>query len=326
MEDKPYLLRLYLDCNHKCLICMTADFIKNAKPINLADIKKEILEAKKNGYNYIDLGGAEPTLYPKLPHIIQYINELGLFSTMCTNGHLFSSVDFTKKIASLNVRGIKISFHSHKKEIFDFITRVPGSYDSILKAIENIRKYLDIYPNESYSRPLNINSYVEVFHKYSLNYLLMNIVINRLNYKDLPDIVDFLYERNIRVIKITQLCLSGKVYEHPELLVGLDKVEPYLRKAVALAKKLKMLYFLGTLPICILESEAEHFIPLVDTATYVKFIFCESCRHNKRCPGVGKASLVAKYGKQLLSAKDLFPDKFFESYFKEKDIAFIKKI
>lgn len=326
MREKPYLLRLYLKCNHKCKICMTSGHIKKAGPIHFGALINEVIKAKKDGYTNIDFGGAEPTLYPKLPELIRHINRLGLFTTMCTNGHLFSSEEFTRKMAALKLRGVKISFHSHRPEVFDFITGVPGSYERILRAAENIRRYMQAYPNRQYSRPLHLRTYIDMFHKHKLNLLLMNIVINKLNYKDLPDMVDFLYRRKIWLIKITQMGLSGDVYKHPELLVGLDKVQPYLRKAIALAKRRRMLYFLGTLPICMVESEAEHFIPLVDTATYLKLGYCRSCKHDNRCPGLGKASLMARYGKRLLEAKEIFPEGYFEHYFKAKDIAFIKKL
>lgn len=326
MKERPYSLKLYLPCNHKCMICMASGHIKKAGAINFDALKNEVLKAKNNGFTNIDFGGAEPTLYPELPGLIRYINELGLFSTMCTNGERFSSPDFAKEMAALGLRGMKISFHSHRREVFDSVSGVPGSYDHILKAADNIQNYFDAYPNSRYSRSLDLDTYIDMFHKYKLNLLLMNIVINRFNYKDLPEMVDFLYRRKIRLIKVTQVVLSGNVYEHPELLIGLDKVQPYLKKAVALARKLKMLYFLGTLPICLLESEVKHFIPLTDTATYLKLNYCRSCKHDKRCPGLGKSSLIARYGKRLLDAKGIFPTGFFDEYFKPKDVEFIEKL
>lgn len=207
MKAKVSLISLYTVCNHHCKMCTAAPFngIDRNKP--LSKIKEEIINAKKLGNKDIMISGTEATLHPKLVEIIRLVRKNRLRVCFGTNGRRFASLAFTKKFEQLDSFGIKMTFHSHKQNVFEYLSERPGSYLYTLKAIENITSRLNVFP------------------KSATKVLFMHIVMSRLNYKDLPEMIRFLYARGVRCVSISSLTLTGRTYENPELLIDLDKIK-----------------------------------------------------------------------------------------------------
>lgn len=287
---------------------MASKYLLYSQHQALGNLKKQILQAKKDKVLELDIGGGEPTMYPRLKEVLGFAYQKGLRCAICTNGFKFSNAQYVKKFSQYRPIGIKISFHSHREKVFDFITRVKGSYRAILEAIDNIIKELNVYPASRDS------------------YLLANIVIHKYNFRELIDIVNFLHAKGVYVVKLSQLVLSGSVYSHPDLLVSPGVLQPYLSKAVDYLKEKKMVYYIDKFPICMLENERKNFVPLNDTATHIKLKPCLECQYNRKCCGISKLSLIAKYGRGLIKYKELFPRGFFESFFTAPDLNLMKKL
>lgn len=305
---KSTLLRIYSQCNFQCRTCMAADYNMDTNSPPLDSLKKQILQAKEDNIEELDIGGGEPTMYPHLIELLDLAYQNKIRCAICSNGFKFSNIDYVKKFSKFQPIGIKISFHSHREKVFDFITQVKGSYRAILKAIENIGKQLDLYP---------------IFKD---SYLLANIVVHRYNFQDLPHIVRFLHTQGVYVVKISQLVLSGNVYFNPDLLISPAELQPYLTKAIKYLKDNRLFYYIDKFPICILESEYEHFIPSNDSVTYVKLRQCLQCQHNQRCCGISKVSLIARYRRTLIEYNKLSPKDFFKNFFTTRDIDLIKRL
>lgn len=307
MKKKVYCLNLYSSCNNKCKMCSVSHLLSGSSGKSLKDVKGEILKVARMGYNVIDFGGSEPTLYPGLIEAIRYSKKLGLRPAIFTNGHRLASFSYIKKLIPLKPIGIKTSFHSHKEGVFDRITGNPGSYQKTLKAIENVHKYLSTSPSR-------------------IGGLLVNIVVNRYNYNDLPEIVRFLRDRNVKHIKLTQLLLLGSVYKNPDLLIDLNKVYPFFLKAVTFMKKAGMDYDFDNFPTCFMESEHRRFNPKYGNIRGLKLVRCKQCRYDKRCTGIPKLQIIVRYKRRLLKANGLFPDGSVGSVFNPEEIAFIKNM
>lgn len=253
--EKTHTLNLYSPCIQKCRMCHAEKFKSIANPIDLNNVKKELFFAKDSGYKLIDFVGTEPTLFSKLLEAIIYSKNLGLKPAIFTNAQRLADASYVKKLIPLKPIGIKTSFHSHKRSVFEYITGVRGSYSRILKAFNNIHKYLSSAPSRT-------------------DGLLVNVVINSYNYKDLPEIVNFLFNHHVRLIKLTQLLMMGNIYNNPDMLIDLGKVRPFFVRAVSLMKKLKMNYDFDSLPICFMESESKHFNTMYEGARGIKLILC----------------------------------------------------
>ena len=305
-NDKAYLLKLDHQCNYACVICGALSNNTKHTFRALKDVKREIACAKRSGYMNIDFAGSEPTLHPKLPEMASYVNELGMHPAILTNGSRFASQEFTKKFRGLRSLAIKINFHSHKQALFDEMSGTPGSYKKAMKAIENINRFLDVYP------------------KHSQNFLSASITVTGRNFKDLDKTVAFLFNHGVRVVQFSPVLIGGNVYNHPELLVETTKVLPYLKKALVAARKRKMHYYLCNFAVCLIEEERGHLVPKpLESRGFLKLSFCKECPYCAVCCGITKGHLISRYGRELLASRSLFPKGFFDTFFSAQDLKFI---
>lgn len=299
-------LLIYGRCNHRCKICMARDLINKATPVTFGGIKEKIQLIRRAGYAKITFAGSEPTLYKDLFRAMSYARSIGLRCIISSNGSRFSSLGYARKFMAYGPVVFKIPFHSHKAAIFEDVTQVKGSFAKVARGIDNICNLLSCDKEGSY--------------------LTIDIPIGRHNFHDLPDIVRFLHRWNIKSINFFHLTLKGNLYGHPEMIIDLASLRPYLARAVALAKRFKISYSLGRLPICLLESEAGNFtLPFVGE-DYIKLTPCQACQYDRHCGGLSRLSLIARYGKELLGAKDIFPGDLYEHFFSQRDLNFIKKL
>ena len=145
------------------------------------------------------------------------------------------------------------------------------------------------------------------------------VVITADNYKDLSGIVLFLKNKGVSAICFAQPQLSPLSSKNHRFLVPTKDMLPHLRKALQTARKKNLVYYLESLPLCLLPGEEDHFV--LGSNPGVKMQFCSDCPLNLRCGGITKAQLIAAYGTQLLSWQFLFPKDFFT----RQELAFLDK-
>lgn len=307
-KRKSVIIKIYGPCNFKCRICMASSFTFKSDIPALDNVKTQILKAKEKGVEELDFSGTEPTLYPYLHESLRFGYEQGMHCCVCTNGYAFASKDFARQFKGYQPFGIKVTFHSHRREVFDDTTQIRGSYEAVLKAMDNIQEELNVYPKSKHS------------------YLLASVVITNSNYKDLSRIVSFLYDRGVQVVKLSYLDLSGRVYSNPSLLVAPDKIHGYFVEAVNFMKTKKMFYYFNKIPVCFFEKEHRHFIPKINENSYYKLKQCSQCQYDDKCCGISKLSMIAHYGQSILTSRDLFPKDFFDRFLTDKDVHFIKRM
>ena len=160
------LIRLGNNCNERCLFCTVA--YDNEKELTHKEVKEKIAFIKEKGGKSITFTGGEPTIRDDLPELIKYAKSLDLFTELQTNGVRLSDKVFSDKIIKSGIDVIVFSFHSHKKEIFDRLTDLDGSFTKAMKGIENVSGKVEI----------------QISH-----------VINSLNYRDTVDFVKFMKEK-----------------------------------------------------------------------------------------------------------------------------------
>lgn len=86
-------------CNMKCKFCFATFNDLGVVKHNLENSKKIILEIAKNGFTKITFAGGEPTLIKELPEIVKYAKEVGLITTIVTNGAKLSEDSLLRKLA-----------------------------------------------------------------------------------------------------------------------------------------------------------------------------------------------------------------------------------
>jgi len=102
------------------------------------DYVRLLEEFKRFGGLAIEISGEGEPLLPgnqTLP-IIRYASGLGLWTTLITNGH-FLSRDTIEELRDLNV-ALVVSLHSLSKEKYESDNGLPGSFESVMNAIDLI--------------------------------------------------------------------------------------------------------------------------------------------------------------------------------------------
>ncbi len=131
-------------CNLRCYFCYFIDRIEDKKHPQHAfmslDKAKLICKTLRNFYGNraIDIQGGEPTIFKEIHELIRYCREIGLMPTLITNGLRLAKPGRVEPYKEAGVRDFLVSLHGIG-EMHDEVVRVPGAYDLIIAAIENMR-------------------------------------------------------------------------------------------------------------------------------------------------------------------------------------------
>ena len=126
-------------CNYKCKFCF-AHFENSKNLLRLPDWKIIIDDLKEHGARKINFVGGEPLLHPDIAEMIRYTSELGIVTTIVTNGSLLTR-SIIEKIGS-NVDWVGFSIDS-----FDESTeRELGRKYKVVKEHNHIGHILEIVP------------------------------------------------------------------------------------------------------------------------------------------------------------------------------------
>jgi len=130
-------------CNLKCRFCYYGDSacIKE-KDATFLELKKQLKIAKDLGALDVDFSGGEPTIVKEFPELISYAKLIG-FRTICviTNGLKMSNKEYTKRLVDAGLNDVLFSLEGHNSKTHDYLTRVPGSFNKIIKAIKNVKDF-----------------------------------------------------------------------------------------------------------------------------------------------------------------------------------------
>ncbi len=128
---------LTTQCNFRCRYC----YVEPTNPDLLSedDYSRLINEAVENlGVLNICLTGGEPLLVRDLSHRVRHASEKGCKITLLTNGFLLSQ-EKLRVLRDAGLHGVAVSFDAHTPELFDDITAIRGSYETVLKNVRTAR-------------------------------------------------------------------------------------------------------------------------------------------------------------------------------------------
>jgi MoaA/NifB/PqqE/SkfB family radical SAM enzyme len=303
MKEIALSLLLGYSCNNNCVFCFNSSIIEKLKKLGLpmdkpTSLIKEILAKEaKEGTKEVILTGGEPTIRKDFLEILKFIKKLGMKIVLQTNGRMFSSKKFTKQVMQIDPHiSYVIPFHHTRPEIFDWITRANGSYKETLKGIKNLLAHKAI--------------------------ICLKIILLKQNYKDLQNLIKFSSNLGIRQINLTFPEGTGEAEKYwYQIVPHYSEISDYLKKAIDLAKKLKIYITVYDVPFCFLEGYEEHVSEMI---TYVnpwlkglmlkristkeentieelvlkrrlKLTTCKKCKWFKACLGVWR-EYIERYG------------------------------
>ena len=137
-ERVPLSVQLDLTyrCNERCVHCYL-DHDDHGE-LTTAEVKSVLDQLAAEGTLFLIFSGGELLLRKDLFEILGYARALGFDIKLKTNAILLGERE-ADRIRDLGVRSVQVSIYSHRPEIHDGITKVPGSLQRSLAAIRFLR-------------------------------------------------------------------------------------------------------------------------------------------------------------------------------------------
>jgi len=288
MDPSRADIRLGYLCNNNCRFCCVSD--QRKFNLSTSEVKKLILEAKKQGSEKLVFTGGEPTLRKDILQLISYTSKLNFKEILViTNGRMLSYKGFFDKMVENGLTSICFSIPHIQKEPYEHLTQVKGSFSHLLQAIENAKDY---------------------------NLLVSTItVINKLNYTYLPEIVNFLAELSTSFNRFFSEFIfinpTNNAWKHKEELVPrISDVATYIHKSLDLAKEKGLELNIEGMPFCYMGGYENNIVELNMAKERVFFDLdkdmdtnynknrrlmgktknksCKKCKYDHLCEGIWK--------------------------------------
>lgn len=77
-----------LRCNLKCLHCYSSSSPQESTELDVGILREGLSDAWEQGYRVASFSGGEPTLYKDLHQLLEYAHQLGMRTTVTSNGML----------------------------------------------------------------------------------------------------------------------------------------------------------------------------------------------------------------------------------------------
>jgi radical SAM protein with 4Fe4S-binding SPASM domain len=123
-------------CNERCEHCYLEHDDKGE--MSTAEIRDLLEQMADAGVFFLTLSGGEPLLRRDCFQVIEHARALRFNVKLKTNGVLIRERE-AARLRELGVEQVQISVYSHRAEMHDGITKVPGSLKRTLKAIRFLR-------------------------------------------------------------------------------------------------------------------------------------------------------------------------------------------
>jgi len=201
-------------CNYKCVYCRTGAVGAQFPELTNAEYLRLIGLFVSLGITKVRLTGGEPLLRAGLVELVRELAELRtpdgqrLDLALTTNGHLLTDLAEPLRRAGLN--RVTVSMDAVDPELFERITRVPGSYAAVLDGIHAAQA--------AGLTPLKINC----------------VLLRGFNDEQIIPFVHFARRENVVVRFIEFMPLDEGRLWSPERVVPLAEVVATIRQSLAL--------------------------------------------------------------------------------------------
>lgn len=126
------------DCNSNCVFCVIGDKLFTGNRPGPEVIEE--LRLSRETCEDVVFTGAEVTIRPDFFQLVAAAKRLGYRNIQIqTNGRMFAYEDFCRKAIAAGANEFSPSIHGHVARMHDGLTRSKGSFDQIVRAIENLK-------------------------------------------------------------------------------------------------------------------------------------------------------------------------------------------
>jgi MoaA/NifB/PqqE/SkfB family radical SAM enzyme len=214
-------------CNLKCIFCYQqlkqydySDMLSKDKWFN---ITKELCEMGVE--SILISGGGEPLYTPEVTlSIMKIAKKYGLDGRLITNGTLWTS-KYINKTIEMKWNHVTFSIDGSNSVTHDFLRGANGAFG---KTIRNVKLF------NSFKKKL----------KGEFPILELAMVLNKYNYKEVPEIVKLAYKNEIRNVTVEPVCVNNPDVKK----IKLNKMERdyFLKEIIPKAKRLADNFGVGT--------------------------------------------------------------------------------
>lgn len=124
-------------CNERCIHCYLDH--EDHGELTTAEVFRALDQLAEAGTLFLILSGGELLLRPDLFDILGYARRRGFDVKLKTNGIMLRETE-ADRIHAHGVREVQLSVYSHRPEVHDAITKVPGSLARTIAAIKLLRE------------------------------------------------------------------------------------------------------------------------------------------------------------------------------------------
>jgi MoaA/NifB/PqqE/SkfB family radical SAM enzyme len=297
-------------CNNNCVFCLNKYKRGKYKDKDFKEIVKAIREAKYSKTDIIEFIGGEPTLRKDIVTLIRYASKLGIKVSMATNGRRLSYENFAQSLCQAGIYELIFSLHGHTSVVHDSLTQVSGSYDELIKGLENVKKFKKV--------------------RVSINHTIV-----KQNYRYLPQFARFIKKFNpVSAEFIFVDPTYGAANTNFSFLVPkISNAAPYMRKCIKIGKG-RSSWRLRYVPLCYFADMLDNISEINEKKVFfvrhiapdfvnnnvilsrinnsrIKSKNCKNCFLNDLCEGIwqkyaqvyGKKELIAVKNKKSLVFK-----------------------
>lgn len=255
-------------CNNRCLMCSQPPLKRNDIQ-ELFERNLRIIESAPTGLKDIGITGGEPTLLgDKLFELIEKIQAKfpEALIHILSNGRAFQNKQYANQLAKVanNQLLIGIPIHSDFVHDHDYISQAKGSYNETMRGLYNLGE-LDID-------------------------IELRIVINKINYKRLFRLSEFIY-KNLPFVKYISFMgledIGYSIKNHKKIWLEPQEYAEELEKAVLNLATWGLNVSVFNLPLCCIPNSLHEFAKKSISDWKVKFMpSCEECRLKNECCGL----------------------------------------
>ena len=123
-------------CNERCVHCYLDHDDKGE--MSTDEIKDVIRQLAESGTFFLSISGGEPLLRRDCFEILEYARALRFNVKLKTNAVMIGLKE-AERLRKLGIEQVQISLYSHRPEIHDAITKLPGSLKRTVEAIKRLK-------------------------------------------------------------------------------------------------------------------------------------------------------------------------------------------
>jgi mycofactocin biosynthetic radical S-adenosylmethionine protein MftC len=131
-------LELTYSCNLDCFYCYN-DRGRPGTPLSLAQYRVLLEDLARLQTLFLMLTGGEPMIHPHFFDIGNMARELGFVVWIRTNGHLLDPRNVERLLREVEPYSVEVTLHGASAEVHDRQTRVPGSFDRLVRHLRHAR-------------------------------------------------------------------------------------------------------------------------------------------------------------------------------------------